>query len=417
MKLRVALLAVFFVVLAGIGTGSEVLADQPSHAREPRKFDEFSKASHCDLTARLDNFAIQLQHEPDALGHIVAYGPEGEGLGTGKYFLGLLQDYLVNTRGLPKRQVNTIYAGRNQVLYEPKIELWITPQGTNAPEPTRFETNIDTFKGKFTTEEAHDFVDVLWEGEEEMGPGLGLTTDAAVADVLQQQKKAITYIVTYNGEAAVPGSSRRMAARKLEAFKEHKVDVSRVKTIFGGVRKKTEIEIWITAPGDPPPVKDAGPEPPPLKNAEITLHNDGTMGDPKNERAVFNRMLEVLREQPTLKVVVIVELQTKEPEPEPEAESTPVAISLPPVQQEPEPLTVEEDDPPADLPKLVQKWREELINTHKIRPDRFIVLFATSDTGNYIQLWAVPPGQPLPDPNADEEEKSSDVVQDPQRRP
>ena len=250
-----------------------------------------------------------------------------------------------------------------------------------------------------------------------MGPGIGLTIDSAIADILRQQKKAIVYIVTYNGEDAVPGSSRRMAARKLEAFKEHKIDLSRVKTIFGGVRKKTEIELWITAPGDPPPVKDAGPEPAPIKNAEITLHDDGTMGNPKNERAVFNRMLEVLKEQPTLKVVVIVELQTKEPEPEPEAESTPVEIALP-VQQQEEPLTVEEeDDPPADLPKMVQKWREELINTHKIRPDRFIVLFATGDTGNYIQLWAVPPGQPLPDPNADEkEEKPSDVVKDPQRR-
>jgi hypothetical protein len=406
MKLRVALFLGFLSILPALA------------GEEPRpisKFDQFGALGHCDLTARLDNFAIQLQHDSETTGHIVAYGPEGDGLGTGKHFLKLMKEYLVSTRGLPKRRVNTIYAGRNPVLYEPRIELWISPQGANAPEPTRFETNIDTFKGKFTTEEAHDFVDVLWEDEGEMGSGIGLTTDATIADMLQQQKKAITYIVTYNGETAVPGSSRRMAARKLEAFKEHKVDISRVKTIFGGVRKKTEIEIWVTGPGDPPPVKDAGPEPPPLKNAEITLHDDGTMGVPKNERAVFNRMLEVLREQPSLKVVVIVELQTKEPEPEPEAESTPVAIGLP--EQQSELLTVEEDDPPADLPKLVQKWREELINTHKILPDRFIVLFATGDTGNYIQLWAMPPGQPLPEPDKEEEEEPSDVVQDPKRRP
>jgi len=408
MKLRVALLLSLLAIVPAFA------GEQP---RPISKFDQFGAVGHCDLTARLDNFAIQIQHQPETTGHIVAYAPEGEGPGTGKYFLKLMKDYLVNTRGLPKRRVNTIYAGRNPVLYEPRIELWITPPGAGAPELPRFETNIDTFKGKFITEAAHDFVDVLWEGEDEMGPGIGLTTDAAIADIFQQQKKALAYVVTYNGEDAVPGSSRRMAARKLEALKSHKVDVSRVKAIFGGVRKKTEIELWITPPGDPPPVKDAGPEPPPLKNAEITLHDDGTMGVPKNERAVFNRMLEVLREQPTLKVVVVVELQTKEPEPEPEAESTPVAIALP-VQQQSEPLTVEEeDDPPADLPKLVQKWREELINTHKIRPDRFIVLFATSDTGNYVQLWAVPPGQPLPDPNADEEEEPSDVVQDPKRRP
>src|SRR5688500_19386909 len=83
MKLRVALLAVFFAVLAWFGAGTEVLGQQ-FHVVEPRKFDEFSKASHCDLTARLDNFAIQLQYEPDSVGHIVVYGPEGEGLGTGK---------------------------------------------------------------------------------------------------------------------------------------------------------------------------------------------------------------------------------------------------------------------------------------------------------------------------------------------
>ena len=395
-----------------------VCAQAQTEASQSRKFDEFSKASHCDLTARLDNFAIQLQYEADAVGHIVAYGPEGEGLGTGRYFLGLLKEYLLNTRGLHERRVNTIYAGRNQVLYEPKIELWITPRGANAPEPPRFETSIDTFKGRFITQQAYDFVDILWEGEEEMGPGIGLTTDAAVADMMQQQKKAIAYIVTYNGEDAVPGASRRMATRKLEALKQHKVEVSRVKTIFGGVRKKTEIELWITAPGDPPPVKDGGPEPPPLKNAELTNQDDRTMGNPENERTVFNRVLEVLREQPTVKVVVIVELQTKEPEPEPELELPliPIATALP--QQPAEPLAIQEEErPPADLPKLVQKWREELINTHKIRPDRFIVLFATGDTGNYIQLWAMPPGQPLPNPNDDEEDEPSDVVQDPKRRP
>jgi len=85
-------------------------------------------------------------------------------------------------------------------------------------------------------------------------------------------------------------------------------------------------------------------------------------------------------------------------------------------------FNLQQATPPADLPKMVQKWREELINTHKIRADRFIVLFATTDperAGNSIDLWAVQPGLPFPDPNdADEgEEKLSDVVQDPKRRP
>jgi hypothetical protein len=143
-------------------------------------------------------------------------------------------------------------------------------------------------------------------------------------------------------------------------------------------------------------------------------------------------MLEVLRDQPTVKVVAIVTLEGKQPDPEPEAEpeSTPVAVSLP--EQPAEPTSPpEEEHPPADLPKLVEKWRLELINTHKIRPDRFIVLFTTSTSslsGNYLDLWAMPPGQPLPDPNSEEEDEDnpektekdppvSDVVQNAQRRP
>ena len=69
---------------------------------------------------------------------------------------------------------------------------------------------------------------------------------------------------------------------------------------------------------------------------------------------------------------------------------------------------------------MVQKWHDELVNTHKIRAERFVVLFATAEpemAGGYINLWAVPPGQPLPDPNADEEKEPSDIVQDPKRRP
>ena len=114
------------------GVQAHGLVSEPT---TPRKFDEFGKVGHCDLGARLDNFAIALQQEPQSVGHIIAYGPEGDGPGTGKFTLKLMKDYLLEARGLPKRRVNTIYAGRNEPLYEPKIELWITPKGAAAPDP------------------------------------------------------------------------------------------------------------------------------------------------------------------------------------------------------------------------------------------------------------------------------------------
>ena len=394
MNLRVAL-SLFFGVLLGFCAGAESHS-RPLSNTNPHKFDQFGALGHCDLAARLDNVAIQLQHQQDYVAHIIAYGPEGDGPGTGKATLKIIKDYLVDVRGLPKRRIKTIYAGRNEVLYEPRVDVWIFPRRFSGFEPYKFDTDIDTFKGLFFEKEGLDFVDI--EVEDEMGPGIGLGFDAAFADILREQKKAIGYIVTYSGESAVPGSAKRVAASRLESLKVHGVDVRRVKTIYGGVRKKTTFQFWISPTGDPPPVKDAGDEPLPIKNALITSQDDSTLGVAANERAVFNRMLEVLRAEPLVKAVVIVKLEQP---------------------QEPRSLEEAEDNPPADLPKMVQKWREDLINTHKIRPERFIVLFTTNPpelARSYINLWAVPPGQPLPDPNAEEEEPS-DVVKDPERRP
>ena len=363
-----------------------------------RVFDEFGVVNHCDLLARLDNFAIALQQAPGSIGHIVSYGPDVDGRGSGRFWLTLLKDYLVDHRGLPERRVNTIYGGRYQILIEPKIQFWITPPGAPAPKPQKYKTDIESFKGLFNQHEVEEEYMRLVLAEE-MGPGIGLATDAAFADMLNQQKKAIAYIVTYQGEAAVPGAARRVASDQLEDLKSYKLDATRIKTIFGGARKKTTVQLWILSPDDPAPARDAGAEELPRKNVNITSQHDSILAIPENERTIFNRLLEVLRAQPTLKAFVIVTLDTKPRE---------------------RPHDPEVDGEVADLPKLIEKWREELTNTHKIRPDRFVVLFKTTDpefSGNYIDIWAVPPGQPLPDPDADEQEDPSDVVQDPERRP
>ena len=404
MRLRVAVLALFFGALLASAVRAEV---EP--LRTPLKFDEFGALGHCDLTARLDNYAIQLQNTPNSTAYIVSYGPEGDGPGSGRSQLPRLKDYLVNTRGLADTQIKTVYGGRNDVLTDPKIQLWIVPAGARFSGAQKYETNIDTFKGMFFEFETEDFIDVYYEDAEEgMGPGIGRPVDASFADMLQQQKKAIPYVVVYNGEAAVPGSARRLAAGQIEDLKAQKVDVSRIKIIFGGVRKNTAVQLWITGPNDPAPVADAGAEPPPRKNAQITSQADHTINDPRNERAAFNRMVEVLREQPTVKAIVIITFPGPA-EPEPEAQST-TPIIVPPAPPEPAEAVAapeEEERPPADLPKLVEKWREELAKTHKINPDRFVVLFYTSQEafGNYLDLWINPPGQPLPDPNADEEKE------------
>src|SRR2546421_12041928 len=100
-----------------------------------RKFDEFGDIKCEDEYARLDNFAIQFQHEPQARGVIIFYG--------GKTFRGRLpkrgeaearaarlKPYLVRRRGIPTNRVLVINGG-----YAPEwpAELWVVPPGASMP--------------------------------------------------------------------------------------------------------------------------------------------------------------------------------------------------------------------------------------------------------------------------------------------
>jgi hypothetical protein len=394
----IARIAILIVSIAAVLCAA---APPVSHAglKTPLLFDEFGVAGHCALVARLENFVVVLQDTPGSIGYVFAYGPDVEGPSSPRATLVMIKDYLVNSRGLPARRIKTIYGGRNQVLTEPKTQLWIVPAGASAPEPQKYETNIETFKGMFAEDEPEDYIALVFP--DEMGPGIGRATEAAFVDMLQQQKKAIAYIVAYQGEDALPGAARRAASDQIEHLKSYKVDASRIKTVLGGARKKTTVQLWILPPGDPAPAADAGTEQPLRKNVKISSENDLILAAPANERAVFNRVLDVLRTQPTLKAYVIVTLQPIQPESAPDPET-------------------EAEEQPRDLPKMIQKWREELTNTHKIRADRFIVVFTTAapdEGGNYVEVWAIAPGQPFPDPDDEPEGEPSDVVQDPERRP
>jgi hypothetical protein len=99
------------------------------------RFDEFGDIKCEDEYARLDNFAIQLQQEPQAKGIIIFHG--------GKTFRGRLpkrgeaearaarlKPYLVSRRGIPANQITVINGGYAE---EWSAQLWIVPPGASMP--------------------------------------------------------------------------------------------------------------------------------------------------------------------------------------------------------------------------------------------------------------------------------------------
>lgn len=101
---------------------------------EPRKFDEFGDIARDDEKARLDNFAIQLQQEPEAQGYIFVYAGTGRRIRADyvQRRTARIRDYLLNARGVDTRRI-VILEGAPRT--EPTVELWIVPPGATPPAP------------------------------------------------------------------------------------------------------------------------------------------------------------------------------------------------------------------------------------------------------------------------------------------
>lgn len=347
------------------------------------KFDEFGTLRHCDFIARLDNLAVFVHETPGSRAHIIFYGPPS----ADESPLTIIKDYLVNSRGLPEGRIKTVYGGRNSDLKLPKIELWLVPRDALPPDPQVYEPpNVEKFKGLFDEDRAWDRLE--FQVEDEVGPGIGSTTYASFADILNHQSNAVGYVVVYSGDDATPGAWRRIAQEEIGYLKELNVDPARVKTIFGGNQKQTKRQLWILPKDAPPPVRDAGAESPLAKPVKLDDYDADTLGVPQNEAKVFSRLKEILTAQKSVGAFVVVRLEVASPDEAPAA-----------------------DEPkPADLKKVVEKWRTKLANTHKIFADRFSVLFTTAPEGraSHLRIWIVPKGQPLPDPHEEVEFEDED---------
>lgn len=298
----------------------------------------------------------------------------------------------MNTRGLPRERIKTHHAGYNDPISEPYVQLWIVPKGAEPPKVEKRKVNLARFKGMLAEYQEWDNIELVgpeihWE--EDLGAGLpvGSVTFAAFDDVLKAQKHSIAHVVGFNGVEAVPGSWRRVAESTVEQLKRLGFESNSFKIGYGGQSEETKVQLWILPPGETPPQKDPASEPAATKALQVGEFDHVTLGYARNEVAVLDRLLRVMRENPEMRACFIVRMEVPVPE---EQNTVPQA----------EPVDSTPDEPePADLPKLVEKWKSELAAKHKLHADRIVVLFANAQEYHMpsLEVWVVPPGQPLPD--------------------
>ncbi len=103
---------------------------QVEMAVEARKIDEYGKTNLEDQMARLDNFAVQLQNEPNATAYIVSYGGRRSQPDEAQKTLDTTKNYLTKTRRMSPDRFTFINGGYRE---EPTTELWIVPAGATPP--------------------------------------------------------------------------------------------------------------------------------------------------------------------------------------------------------------------------------------------------------------------------------------------
>jgi hypothetical protein len=98
-----------------------------------KRFDEFPSVAFDDDKARLDNLAIELQNNPGATGYVIAYAGRNSRAGEADRMTKRAADYLSTTRGISRDRIVVINGGYREAN---SFELWLVPQGAEAPRPT-----------------------------------------------------------------------------------------------------------------------------------------------------------------------------------------------------------------------------------------------------------------------------------------
>lgn len=220
---------------------------QGSNAQGARKFDEFGDLQISDIIARLDNFAIQLQQEPDTRGFIMIYRARRDLPGLNSRLADRMKRYMVDSRGVAADRVVTIDGGVASALVQ---ELWIVPVGST-PKP-----RDDVYTGPLIdTESAWKFDEhFVPSPRDEMGEvnyPLGSSLEA-YAEVLRKYPNSHAYIIAYpqysrgRGQLDRRGTATKMlGAVRRNLVDEYRIPRSRIKTVNGGYRKLRQIELWI----------------------------------------------------------------------------------------------------------------------------------------------------------------------------
>jgi hypothetical protein len=248
-----------------------------------RKFDEFGDVLPTDMAARLDNFAIGLQEDPNARGFLIVYRSHRDLPGLSSRHVNWMRGHLIYSRGIKADRIVAIDGGAALCLSH---ELWIAPPGA-APKPRE-----DAYSRGFEdTDVARKYDEYYYTIPEDMLVSFSTEYEDGLegyAQALRKEPRTLAYIIVYeqawiqewahiDAERSTSKGGRRLRidppgtawkelrGKKAELSSKHAVSPSRVRLINGGYRRSRAVELWIVSRGARPPIPTPNVYPPKRK--------------------------------------------------------------------------------------------------------------------------------------------------------
>lgn len=274
---------IFLSFLSTILLLTVVWVEAFSQTKSPvaRKFDEFGDILLSDLKARLDNFAVQLQQEPNTRGFIIVYRSRRDLPGLSHALATRSRYYLLENRSIAKDRLALVDGGVAMCLTQ---ELWIVDPGA-APKP-RDDARIGYF---YRPDHAWKFFEYGFLPPE-LHKRFGVTGPSQEEDRLdvyanevKKDKTSIACVIVYAQYDPSPGlvdysgnyeperevmmdragtARRRLTFEKDELVRIYGISASRIRLIDGGYRKSRMVELWVLPRGEHLPIPTPNSFPP-----------------------------------------------------------------------------------------------------------------------------------------------------------
>lgn len=278
MRIQICFLIVLLFVFSSFVSAQNESDSDLANLKETTKFDDFGDISEKEFAPKLTKFYWLLRKSNDLRGYVIFYSSDNSSSfkQTSHFADGKMRSYqkYLDCGCIDSMRLTLVRGGLRE---KTTTELWLVPTGGIKPQiinsgelikDARYKLELLGTK-KLNLNEAKIKVEVIededWENEKSEIEFEAEAEDFAeeLTEILSRDKTWRAVLIFYADKDEYDiDKSRQIIDSQLQSFvKNSKLDLSRVKIMFGGYRRVPEIETWI--------VNKNGIEPEPMPDEKI----------------------------------------------------------------------------------------------------------------------------------------------------